>query len=310
MPLVTSAEMLQRAYREGYAIGAFNVSSAETIKATVQAAKETHSPVIIQILENALHAIGPRYFKHLIEAAVEECDLPICVHLDHGSSFEACKEFIALGFPSVMIDGSQLPFEENIALTRQVVEFAHDAGAVVEAELGSISGAEGTAKYTEASCFTDPVEAAEFVARTGCDSLAISIGTSHGAYKFPVGSNPRLRFDILDAVAEQIPGLPIVLHGASSVPAEAIHKINLFGGRIADALGVPEDQLHTAAQKAVCKINMCSDQLLEMTAVIREMLAEHPEQFEPSQYILPAQAAVQAQIMHKMTDVLGCAGKA
>lgn len=193
--------------------------------------------------------------------------MPICVHLDHGSSFDACKEFIALGFPSVMIDGSRLPFEENIALTRQVVEFAHNAGAVVEAELGSISGAEGTAKYTEASCFTDPAEAAEFVARTGCDSLAISIGTSHGAYKFPAGSNPRLRFDILDAV------------------------------------GVPENQLHTAAQKAVCKINMCSDQLLEMTAVIREMLAEHPEQFEPSQYILPAQAAVQAQIMHKMTTL-------
>ena len=310
MPLVTSKEMLQKAYREGYAVGAFNINSMEALRGITAAAKKLNAPVIIQVLESVYLRLGPTYLKKLIEAAVDETGLPICLHLDHGSSYKICKECIDHGFTSVMIDGSHLPLTENIILTKSVVNYAHAHGIDVEAELGSISGSEELQAINYTAAYTSPDEAAEFVKETGCDSLAISIGTSHGAYKFRPGTNPELRIDILDEVSERIPGVPIVLHGASSVPQDAVRKINQYGGEISNAIGIPESQLRVAAQKAVCKINVCTDQLITMTGCVREALATHPDQFNSDCYLVPAEAEIEKLVSGKILNILGCAGKA
>ena len=311
MPLVTSTEMFKKAYDGGYAIGAFNVNNMEIIQGITEAAKEENAPLILQVSCGARKYANHTFLMKLIEAAVIETELPICVHLDHGDTFELCKSCIDGGFTSVMIDGSHHPFEENIRLTKQVVEYAHDHGVVVEGELGRLEGIEDDVKVSAADAsYTDPDQVQEFVERTGVDSLAIAIGTSHGAYKFKPGTKPQLRFDILEEVQNRLPGFPIVLHGASSVMPEFVSMINKYGGDMPDAVGVPEDMLRRAASMAVCKINIDSDLRLAMTGTIRKYLAENPSHFDPRQYLKPARAAIKEMVRHKLVHVLGCNGKA
>ena len=327
MALVTSTEMFKKAYNGGYAIGAFNVNNMEIIQGITEAAIEKRAPLILQVSKGARAYAKHVYLMKLIEAAIEDAeqtagfDLPIEVHLDHGDTFELCKSCIDGGFTSVMIDGSSKSFEDNIALTRQVVEYAHDHGVVVEGELGTLAGVEDEVKVSaEDSSYTRPDEVEEFVNRTGVDSLAIAIGTSHGAYKFTAAQctrnekgelvPPPLRFDILDEVVKRLPGFPIVLHGSSSVPQEFVRMINEHGGKMPDAVGIPEEQLRKAARSAVCKINIDSDLRLAMTGTIRKFMAEHPDKFDPREYLKPARAAIKELVSHKIVDVLGCDHKA
>ena len=311
MPLVTTTEMFQKAYAGGYAIGAFNVNNMEIIQGITEAAQEVNSPLILQVSAGARKYAKPVYLRKLVEAAIEDTGLPMALHLDHGEDFEICKACIDGGFTSVMIDGSKHSFEDNIALTRQVVEYAHAHGVVVEGELGRLAGIEDDVNVSAAdSSYTDPDQVQEFVQATGVDSLAIAIGTSHGAYKFKPGTKPQLRFDILEEVSRRLPGFPIVLHGASSVIPKYVELINANGGQLKDAIGVPEDQLRQAAKMAVCKINIDSDLRLAMTATIREHFVQHPGDFDPRQYLKPARAAIKELVRHKLIDVLGCAGKA
>ena len=311
MALVTTKEMFEKAYNGGYAIGAFNVNNMEIIQGITEAGKELNAPLILQVSKGARAYANRTYLMKLVEAAVIETGLPIALHLDHGDSFELCKSCIDDGFTSVMIDASSQPFEDNIALTRKVVEYAHDHGVVVEAELGTLAGIEDEVNVSaEDSSYTRPEDVEEFVTRTGCDSLAIAIGTSHGAYKFTPGTKPQLRFDILEEVSRRLPGFPIVLHGSSSVPQDLVAIINQYGGNMPDAIGVPEEQLREASKLAVCKINIDSDLRLAMTAMVRQYLAEHPADFDPRQYLKPAREAIKKLVMHKITDVLGCDGKA
>ena len=321
MPLVTTKEMFEKAYNGGYAIGAFNVNNMEIIQGITEAAAELKAPLILQVSKGARAYANRTYLKKLVEAAVIETGLPIALHLDHGDSFELCKSCIEDGFTSVMIDASSKPFAENIALTRQVVEYAHDHGVVVEAELGTLAGIEDEVNVSaEDSSYTHPEEVEEFVSKTGCDSLAIAIGTSHGAYKFKpeqctrnadgILVPPPLRFDILEEVSRRLPGFPIVLHGSSSVPQEYVKMINENGGNMPNAIGVPEEELRHAAQLSVCKINIDSDLRLAMTASIREHFALHPADFDPRQYLKPARQAIKELVTHKIVDVLGCDGKA
>ena len=327
MAIVTSKEMFKKAYDGGYAIGAFNVNNMEIIQGITEAAMEKHAPLILQVSKGARAYAKHVYLMKLIEAAIADAeqsagfDLPICVHLDHGDTYELCKSCIDGGFTSVMIDGSSKSFEDNIALTKQVVEYAHDHGVVVEGELGTLAGVEDEVKVSaEDSSYTRPEEVEEFVTRTGVDSLAIAIGTSHGAYKFTAAQctrnadgilvPPPLRFDILDEVSKRLPGFPIVLHGSSSVPQEFVKIINENGGKMPDAVGIPEEQLRQAARGAVCKINIDSDLRLAMTASVRKYFAEHPDHFDPRQYLKPARVAIKNMVEHKLVDVLGCDGKA
>src|SRR5690554_680079 len=309
MPLVTTTEMFKKAYEGGYAIGAFNVNNMEIVQGITEAAKEVNAPLILQVSAGARRYANHTYLMKLVEAAVEETGLPVCLHLDHGDSFELCKACIDGGFTSVMIDGSHLPFEENIKLTKQVVDYAHERGVVVEGELGRLAGIEDDVNVSEEdAAFTKPDEVEEFVSRTGVDSLAIAIGTSHGAFKFK--GEAKLRFDILEEIARRLPGFPIVLHGASSVIPELVDKINKYGGSMPGAKGVPEDMLRKAAKSAVCKINIDSDLRLAMTATIREYFAQNPSHFDPRQYLGPAREAIKELVKHKLVNVLGCAGKA
>ncbi|MBQ7254697.1 MAG: class II fructose-1,6-bisphosphate aldolase [Oscillospiraceae bacterium] len=328
MALVTTKEMFAKAYNGGYAIGAFNVNNMEIIQGITEAAIEERAPLILQVSKGARSYAKHVYLMKLIEAAVEDAeqtagfDLPIAVHLDHGDSFELCKSCIDGGFTSVMIDKSGESFEKNIEITKQVVEYAHDHGVVVEAELGTLAGVEDEVNVSaEDSSYTRPEDVQEFVERTGCDSLAIAIGTSHGAYKFTAAQctrdpetgklvPPPLRFDILEEVSKRLPGFPIVLHGSSSVPQEFVDKINRFGGKMPDAVGIPEEQLREAAKMSVCKINIDSDLRLALTACIREHFAEHPDHFDPRQYLKPGREAIKAMVQHKLVNVLGCNGKA
>lgn len=311
MPLVTSSEMFKKAYQGGYAIGAFNVNNMEIIQGITEGAKETNSPLILQVSAGARKYASHTYLMKLIEAAVIETGLPICLHLDHGDSFELCKSCIDGGFTSVMIDGSHHSYEENIALTKSVVEYAHDHGVVVEGELGRLEGVEDDVKVAIGQgSYTDPDQVYDFVTRTGVDSLAIAIGTSHGAYKFKPGTKPQLRFDILEEVQKRLPEFPIVLHGASSVIPEFVDKINRFGGKMSDAIGVPEDMLRHAASMAVCKINIDSDLRLAMTASVREHLYTNPDHFDPRQYLKPGREAIKQMVIHKIRNVLGSENKA
>lgn len=309
--LVTTKEMFKKAYDGGYAIGAFNVNNMEIIQGITEAASELKSPVILQVSKGAREYANHTYLVKLVEAAVKLYpDMPIALHLDHGDSFELCKSCIDGGFTSVMIDLSSKSFEENVEGTKKVVEYAHAHGVVVEAELGTLAGIEDDVKVEEGKqSYTDPSMVEEFVSKTNCDSLAIAIGTSHGAYKFKPGTKPQLRFDILEEVSKRIPGFPIVLHGASSVPQEFVKMVNEFGGHMPDAIGVPEDQLRHAAELSVCKINIDSDIRLAMTGNIRKYFAEHPDHFDPRQYLKPARAAVKDMVSHKIKDVLGSANK-
>ncbi len=320
MPLVTSTEMFKKAYEGGYAIGAFNVNNMEIIQGITEAAKECNAPVILQVSKGARAYANRTYLVKLVEAAVIETGLPIVLHLDHGDSFETCKSCIDDGFTSVMIDASSKPFEENIAITKQVVEYAHAHGVVVEAELGTLAGVEDDVKVSAAdSSYTRPEDVEEFVTRTGCDSLAIAIGTSHGAYKFTpeqctrneegILVPPPLRFDILEEVQRRLPGFPIVLHGSSSVPQEWVKIINENGGQMPDAIGIPESQLREAAKYAVCKINIDSDLRLVMTGSIRQFFNEHPDKFDPREYLKPARNNIKELVKHKIVDVLGCDNK-
>ena len=311
MPIVTSKNMFANAYRDGYAIGAFNVNNMEIIQGITEAARELRAPLILQVSAGARKYANHTYLMKLIEAACIETDLPICVHLDHGDSFELCKSCIDGGFSSVMIDGSHHSYEDNISLTRSVVEYAHDHGVVVEGELGRLAGIEDAVNVSaENASYTDPAQVQDFVSRTGVDSLAIAIGTSHGAYKFKPGTKPQLRFDILEEVERLLPGFPIVLHGASSVIPEFVAKINQYGGQMPDAIGIPEEMLRHAAKMAVCKINIDSDLRLAMTASIREHFGKHPEDFDPRQYLKPARSAIKEMVARKIVNVLGCDGKA
>ena len=311
MPLVTTKEMFEKAYNSGYAIGAFNVNNMEIVQGITEAAAELNAPLILQVSKGARAYANHTYLMKLVEAAVIETGLPIALHLDHGDSFDICKSCIDGGFTSVMIDASSKSFEENIEITKKVVEYAHDHGVVVEAELGTLAGIEDEVSVSaEDSSYTRPEDVQEFVERTGCDSLAIAIGTSHGAYKFKPGTDPKLRFDILEEVEKRLPNFPIVLHGASSVPQEFVRIINENGGNMPGAIGVPEDQLRKAASMAVCKINIDSDLRLAMTASIRQYLNQHPDHFDPRQYLKPARAAIKDMVAHKIVDVLGCNGKA
>ena len=311
MPLVTSTDMFKKAYEGGYAIGAFNVNNMEIIQGITEGAKELNAPLILQVSAGARTYANHTYLMKLVEAAVIETGLPICLHLDHGDSFELCKSCIDGGFTSVMIDGSHHEYEENVALTRRVVEYAHDHGVVVEGELGRLEGVEDDVKVAMGEgSYTDPDQVYDFVNRTGVDSLAIAIGTSHGAYKFKPGTKPQLRFDILEEVQNRLPGFPIVLHGASSVIPEFVEKINRFGGSMPDAIGVPEDMLRKAASMAVCKINIDSDLRLAMTASVREHLYTYPDHFDPRQYLKPGREAIKQMVMHKIKHVLGCENKA
>lgn len=311
MPLVTTKEMFEKAYNGGYAIGAFNVNNMEIVQGITEAAYELNAPLILQVSKGARAYANHTYLMKLVEAAVIETGLPIALHLDHGDSFDICKSCIDGGFTSVMIDASSKSFEENIEITKKVVEYAHDHGVVVEAELGTLAGIEDEVSVSaEDSSYTRPEDVQEFVERTGCDSLAIAIGTSHGAYKFKPGTDPKLRFDILEEVEKRLPNFPIVLHGASSVPQEFVRIINENGGNMPGAIGVPEDQLRKAASMAVCKINIDSDLRLAMTASIRQYLNQHPDHFDPRQYLKPARAAIKDMVAHKIVDVLGCNGKA
>ena len=311
MPLVTSTEMFKKAYEGGYAIGAFNVNNMEIIQGITEGAKELNAPLILQVSAGARKYANHTYLMKLVEAAIIETGLPICLHLDHGDSVELCKSCIDGGFTSVMIDGSHHAYEDNVVLTRQVVEYAHDRGVVVEGELGRLEGVEDDVKVAIGQgSYTDPDQVYDFVTRTGVDSLAIAIGTSHGAYKFKPGTKPQLRFDILEEVQKRLPGFPIVLHGASSVIPEFVEKINKYGGNMPDAIGVPEDMLRQAASMAVCKINIDSDLRLAMTASVREHLYTHPDHFDPRQYLKPGREAIKQMVMHKIQYVLGCENKA
>ena len=311
MPLVTSIEMFKKAYEGGYAIGAFNVNNMEIIQGITDGAKELNAPLILQVSAGARKYANHTYLMKLVEAAIIETGLPICLHLDHGDSFELCKSCIDGGFTSVMIDGSHHAYEDNVALTRQVVEYAHDHGVVVEGELGRLEGVEDDVKVAIGQgSYTDPDQVYDFVTRTGVDSLAIAIGTSHGAYKFKPGTKPQLRFDILEEVQKRLPGFPIVLHGASSVIPEFVEKINKYGGNMPDAIGVPENMLRQAASMAVCKINIDSDLRLAMTASVREHLYTRPDHFDPRQYLKPGREAIKQMVMHKIQYVLGCENKA
>ena len=312
MALVTTTEMFKKAYEGGYAIGAFNVNNMEIVQAITEAAGELKSPVILQVSAGARKYANATYLRKLVEAAVmENTDIPIALHLDHGADFDICKSCVDGGFTSVMIDASKYPFQENIEITKKVVEYAHAHGVVVEAELGKLAGIEDDVKVSaEDSSYTQPEEVEEFVDKTGVDSLAIAIGTSHGAFKFKPGTKPQLRFDILHEIEKKIPGFPIVLHGASSVPQEYVKIINENGGALKDAIGVPEDQLREAARSAVCKINIDSDLRLGLTAGIREVMNAHPDYFDPRQYLTVARQNVKDVVAHKIQDVLGSAGKA
>ena len=311
MPLVTTTEMFRKAYEEGYAIGAFNVNNMEIVQAITEAAAEVKAPVILQASAGARKYAKSVYLRKLVEAAVEDTGLPIALHLDPGADFETCKDCIDSGFTSVMIDASSKPLAENIAITKKVVEYAHDHGVVVEAELGALAGIEDEVVVSaEESHYTRPEEVEEFVTKSGCDSLAIAIGTSHGAYKFKPGTDPKLRFDILEEVSKRLPGFPIVLHGASSVPQRFVEIINQHGGRMPGAIGVPEDQLRQAARMAVCKINIDSDLRLGMTAGIREHFDAHPDHFDPRQYIGDGRAYIKEIVKNKIVNVLGSDGKA
>lgn len=310
MPLVTTREMFEKAYVGGYAVGAFNVNNMEIIQGITEAAQLERSPLILQVSAGARKYAKHNYLIKLVEAAILETDLPIALHLDHGESFDICKSCIDGGFSSVMIDGSKYSFEENIALTKQVVDYAHARGVVVEGELGKLAGIEDAVNVnSEDAMFTDPREVEAFVTRTGVDSLAIAIGTSHGAYKFKPGQKPRLRFDILEEVQRRLPGFPIVLHGSSSVPQEYVAIVNQYGGAMPDAIGIPEEMLRKAATMAVCKINIDSDLRLGMTAAIRKHMAEHPDHFDPRQYLTDGRDAIREIVQHKIRDVLGSSDK-
>ena len=322
MALVTTTEMFKKAYDGGYAVGAFNVNNMEIVQGITEAAQELKAPLILQGSKGARAYANLTYLVKLVEAAVIECpDIPIALHLDHGPDFETCKACIDGGFTSVMIDASSKPFAENIEITKKVVEYAHDHGVVVEAELGTLAGIEDDVKVaSDAASYTRPEEVEEFVSKTGCDSLAIAIGTSHGAYKFTAAQctrnekgilvPPPLRFDVLEEVSKRLPGFPIVLHGSSSVPQDFVKTINEHGGKMPDAVGIPEEQLRHAAELSVCKINIDSDLRLAMTATIRQYFDEHPGDFDPRQYLKPARAAIKAMVAHKIVDVLGCDHKA
>ena len=311
MPLVTTKKMFEDAYKGGYAVGAFNVNNMEIIQGIVEAGKKLNAPLILQVSKGARAYANHLYLVKLVEAAVEESGLPIALHLDHGPDFETCKACIDGGFTSVMIDGSSLPYEENVAMTKKVVDYAHAHGVVVEGELGQLAGVEDEVNVSsEDASYTNPDQVEDFVKRTGVDSLAIAIGTSHGAYKFKPGQKPQLRFDILEEVSKRLPGFPIVLHGASSVIPEFVEEINKYGGSMPDAIGIPEDMLRQAATMAVCKINIDSDLRLAMTAAIRKHFVEHPSDFDPRQYLKPARSAIEGMVEHKINTVLGCAGKA
>jgi len=308
MGLVTSTDMFKKAYEGGYAVGAFNVNNMEIIQGIVEAAGEEQAPLILQVSAGARKYANPVYLRKLVEAAIEVTGLDICLHLDHGFDFEICKACVDSGFTSVMIDGSEHPFEENIALTKQIVEYAHDHGVVVEAELGKLAGVEDDVDVSAPNAtFTDPDEAVEFVERSGCDSLAITIGTSHGAFKFK--GEPRLDFERLDKISNLLPGYPLVLHGASSVPKEFVDLCNQYGGQIPGAQGVPEEMLRKAAKSGVCKINIDTDLRLAMTASIRKVFVENPGWFDPRQYLGPGRAAIKAMVAHKIKNVLGCSNK-
>ena len=318
MALVTTTEMFKKAYDGGYAVGAFNVNNMEIVQGITEAAQELKAPLILQVSKGARAYANHTYLVKLVEAAVIECpDIPIALHLDHGPDFETCKACIDGGFTSVMIDASSKPFAENIEITKKVVEYAHDHGVVVEAELGTLAGIEDDVKVaSDAASYTRPEEVEEFVSKTGCDSLAIAIGTSHGAYKFTAAQctrnekgilvPPPLRFDVLEEVSKRLPGFPIVLHGSSSVPQDFVKTINEHGGKMPDAVGIPEEQLRHAAELSVCKINIDSDLRLAMTATIRQYFDEHPGDFDPRQYLKPARAAIKAMVAHKIVEVLGC----
>ncbi|MDY5643058.1 MAG: class II fructose-1,6-bisphosphate aldolase [Candidatus Faecousia sp.] len=322
MALVTTKEMFKKAYDGGYAIGAFNVNNMEIVQGITEACREEKAPVILQVSKGARAYANHTYLVKLVEAAVIECpEIPIALHLDHGPDFETCKACIDGGFTSVMIDASSKPFAENIEITKKVVEYAHDHGVVVEAELGTLAGIEDDVKVAaHAASYTRPEEVEEFVSKTGCDSLAIAIGTSHGAYKFTAAQctrnekgilvPPPLRFDVLEEVSRRLPGFPIVLHGSSSVPQNYVKMINDNGGKMPDAVGIPEEQLRHAAELSVCKINIDSDLRLAMTGTIREFFNEHPDKFDPREYLKPARANIKELVRHKLVDVLGCAGKA
>lgn len=310
MSLVTTTEMFKKAYEGHYAIGAFNVNNMEIVQGITEAAKEENSPVILQVSAGARKYAKHIYLVKLVEAAIADTELPIALHLDHGESFEICKDCIDGGFSSVMIDGSKYSFEENIELTRKVVEYAHARGVTVEGELGKLAGIEDAVNVSEADAqFTNPAEVEEFVSRTGVDSLAIAIGTSHGAYKFKPGQKPQLRFDILAEIEKRLPNFPIVLHGASSVPQEYVKLVNQYGGQMPDAIGIPEEMLREAAKMAVCKINIDSDLRLGMTASIRKHFVEHPDHFDPRQYLTDGRNAVRETVRHKIRDVLGSSNK-
>lgn len=311
MPLVSTKEMFEKSYDGGYAIGAFNVNNMEIIQGITEAANELRSPVILQASAGARKYASQAYLVNLVKTAVEETDIPIALHLDHGDTYELCKACIDGGFTSVMIDGSSHSFEDNVSLTKKVVEYAHSKGIPVEGELGQLAGIEDDVKVNdENASYTRPDQVEEFVERTGVDSLAIAIGTSHGAYKFKPGHKPQLRFDILEEVAKRLPKFPIVLHGASSVLQKYVDIIQANGGNLKDAIGIPEDMLRKAASMAVCKINIDTDIRLAMTAAIREHFAKHPEDFDPRQYLKPARANVKELVAHKIKDVLGSDGKA
>ena len=321
MALVTTTEMFKKAYEGGYAIGAFNINNMEIIQAIAEAAEENKSPVIMQVSAGARKYAKHEYLMALAQAAVKDSGIDVALHLDHGADFDICKSCIDGGFTSVMIDASSKPFAENIEITRKVVEYAHDHGVVVEAELGTLAGIEDDVKVADhAASYTRPEEVEEFVSKTGCDSLAIAIGTSHGAYKFKpeqctvnekgILVPPPLRFDVLEEVSKRLPGFPIVLHGSSSVPQEYVKMINDHGGKMPNAIGVPEEQLRQAARLSVCKINIDSDLRLAMTGTIRQFMDEHPDKFDPREYLKPARANIKELVRHKLVDVLGCAGKA
>lgn len=320
MPLVNSKKMFKQAYANGYAIGAFNVNNMEIVQGITEACQEEKAPVILQVSKGARAYANHTYLVKLVEAAVKECpDIPIVLHLDHGPDYDTCKACIDGGFTSVMIDGSALPYEKNIEVTKKVVEYAHKYNVTVEGELGTLAGIEDEVSHAVGS-YTRPEEVEDFVKNTGVDSLAIAIGTSHGAYKFKpeqctrnekgILCPPPLRFDILEEVSKRLPEFPIVLHGSSSVPQEYVAMINEFGGKMPDAVGVPEEQLREAAKLAVCKIDIDSDLRLAMTGTIRKFFAEHPEKFDPREYLKPARANIKELVRHKLIDVLGCAGKA
>lgn len=308
MALVTSKEMFRKAYEGNYAVGAFNVNNMEIIQGIVDAAKQENAPLILQVSAGARKYANPIYLRKLVEAAIEDTGLDICLHLDHGEDFEICKQCVDDGFTSVMIDGSKYSFEENIALTKRVVEYAHSKGVVVEAELGKLAGVEDSINVSaKDATYTDPDQALEFVERTGVDSLAIAIGTSHGAYKFK--GDPSLDFERLETISKLLPNFPLVLHGSSSVPREFVELCNKYGGQIPGATGVPEEMLRRASLMGVCKINIDTDLRLALTACIRQYFVEHPSEFDPRKYIGPGRTAIKDMVAHKMRNVLGCSNK-